>query len=403
MGYRWLARPPASVPYGEWMDAEAASALEAMSPTERAAQVLMACVDGKDSFSPAMRDRFRGRVPGAVLLFGYNVAPSPERVRSFVDSCDDSFEALGARASVLFAIDHEGGDVIRTRGLTSALPSARSVAETFDAAGAERLYALSGKQLAELGIDLNLAPVAETLDGMNEAFLGTRAYSSDPKRVVEYAASAIRGYRSEGIMTALKHFPGSGASDPHASLSRLDATSDELMRSYAAAFAALIAENPDAILVSHVVVPSVDDRPFCLSRAGVTGILREKLKFDGVVITDDIAMAALADAGYSASEAAVLAIEAGCDLVMVSSNTLLPIVSAIASRASIDPAFAARLDGAILRILKLKARHGLVKTARERYCYSRYGHETSAKKNASHDASRFNAAKRGAQALLEEK
>lgn len=373
-----------------------------MTVEEKASQVLMACVEGKDAFSNGMREHFRGRVPGAVLLFGYNIALSPDRVRSFIDSCDTGFERLGGRASVLFAIDHEGGDVVRTRGLTSPLPSARKVADGMSEDAAGRLYAYSGAQLAALGIDLNLAPVAETLDGSNGAFLTTRSYSDDPRRVIGYAAAAIRGYRSAGIMTALKHFPGNGSDDPHVSLPRLDVSGKELARSYIATFDALLAEHPDAILVSHIIVPAIDDAPFCLSRAGVTGIIREKMGFEGVIITDDVAMAALGDNGYPAREAAVLALEAGCDLIMVSSGNIGPIVNAIASRAAADPDFSARLDKAVLRILQLKARHGLVKTAHERYSYSRYRHESSVKKNASHDIARFLAAKAGAQALLEE-
>lgn len=395
-----FGRRPSSVPGGKWLELEARRVASAMTVTEKASQVLMACVDGNESFTGAMRDHFRGQVPGAVLLFGYNIARSPGQVRAFIDSCDSGFERLGGCASVMFAIDHEGGDVVRTRGVTSPLPSARAVADSLSEDAAERLYALSGAQLAELGIDLNLAPVAETLDEANEAFLGTRAYSGDSRRVVEYASAAIRGYRSAGVMTAIKHFPGNGTVDPHVSLPRLDASTRELYRKYAAPFDALLKDNPDAILVSHIIVPAIEDKPFCLSRSGVTGIIRKKMAFDGVVITDDVAMAALGKNGYEGPEAAVLALEAGCDLVMVSSGNLRPIVRAIASRAESDPRFAARLDEAVARILRMKAAHGLVKTARERYSYSRYGHETSVKENAAFDAARFFGAKDGAQTLL---
>ena len=207
----------------------------------------------------------------------------------------------------------------------------------------------------------------------NKEFLGTRTFSDSKENVVSYAGAALRAYRSSGVLTVLKHFPGNGEGDPHTGLPHLDVTRRELLETYAGTFTSLLTEKPDAILVSHIIVSSIDpDTPFCLSREGVTGLLRKSLGFDGVVITDDISMGALVKNGYSSSEAAVLALEAGCDMIMTSAPDIRSISSAIAERASKDSLFSARLDEAVRRILVMKSKVGLVKTAQERYSRSRF-------------------------------
>ena len=362
-----------AIPSNEWMAREASATFSSMTVEEKASQVLMTGIDGKDAFPGYLLDHFRGVVPGAVLLFKYNIAGSPEGVHDYLESCDRAFLSLDPRSRVLFAIDHEGGDVFRTAGVTSTLPSARFVADHFSPERAEKLYDLSGVQLDSLGIGMNLAPVAECETSFNAAFLGTRAYSERAKIVEIYARAAVRGYKSAGVLTVLKHFPGNGVGDPHTGLPRLNVSRKDLLKKYAVTFKAVLADKPDAVLVSHIVIPSVDRVPFCLSRAGVTGILRESLGFRGVIMTDDIAMAALSRNGYKPKDAAIAALRAGCDMIMISDRNISPIASVIASEARSDPAFAKRLDDAVSRILAMKARAGLMTTARERCFLSRCG------------------------------
>jgi beta-N-acetylhexosaminidase len=362
-----------AIPASEWMAREASATFSSMTVEEKASQVLMTGIDGKDVFPAYLLDHFRGVVPGAVLLFRYNIAGSPSAVHDYLASCDRAFLSLDSRSRVLFAIDHEGGDVFRTAGVTSPLPSARFVAEHFSSAAAEKLYELSGEQLDSLGIGMNLAPVAESETPFNAAFLGTRAYSGRSETVEAYARAAVRGYKSAGVLTVLKHFPGNGEGDPHTGLPRLDVSRKVLLEKYVGTFKSSLADKPDAVLVSHIVVPSVDAVPFCLSRAGVTGILRESLGFRGVIMTDDIAMAALSRNGYKTKDAALAALRAGCDMIMISDRSIRSIASAIAEEARSDPAFAKRLDEAVWRILEMKARAGYSTTARERCWLSRYG------------------------------
>jgi len=356
----------------EWASREALALVSALTLEEKASQVLMVGIDGSESFPPHLAAHFKGRVPGAVLLFKRNISPDAVGIIRFIDSAQCAFRELGGRAPVLFAIDHEGGSVYRTGRATTRLPSAVSVAERFSDAEAEALYRASGAELAALGIGLNLAPVAETLTPANAPFLDDRAYSGDPDRVGAYARAAVRGFRAGSVLVALKHFPGNAGEDPHKGLPVLSVGGAEFARLYVAPFRAALRERADAVLVSHVVVPSVEkDVPFCLSRKGVTGLLRGELGFDGLVVTDDLAMGALSRAGFSPPEAAVRAIEAGCDLVLVTDPGIGRVVRAIAARASSDAGFARRLDEAVTRVLVAKARVALASTALRRYRDSR--------------------------------
>ncbi len=347
----------------EWYSGIAAGIVSGMTPAERASQVLMTSIDGKEAFPRHLYDHFRGAVPGAVILFGYNIADTPSGVRSYLASCNGAFSRLGARVPVLFAVDNEGGSVFRTARVTARLPSAASVRSGNSEEGAERLYFAAGRSLAALGISMNLAPVAEPGLGEGKDFLGDRAYGDTPAVSSSYALSAMRGYRRAGVIPVAKHFPGSSLEDPHASATALPVSRRELDSRYRASFAPLVSEGLPAILVSGVRVPALDpDVPFCLSRRGVTEYLREGMGFSGLVITDDISMKAISAGTDDTARAAVLAIRAGCDLVMTSTTNLRQIAGALEDEAARDPAFASALERAVTRIVAAKISAGLVPT-----------------------------------------
>lgn len=345
-----------------------------MSALEKASQVLMTSIDGKDEFPQEGKRHFKSMVPGAVILFAHNVADRPEGVHAYIASCERAFRELGSDIPPFFAIDNEGGMVFRTAQITGKLPSARTVANGLRAQRARELYRVSGRQLRALGITMNLAPVAETGDGKND-FLGTRTYSDDPETVSRYALSALRGFRDAGIVSAAKHFPGNSMTDPHFGISTLNISMDELEGVRSAPFRAIIADGLPAVLVSHSLVPALDPAaPFCLSHACVTGYLRGNLGFRGLVLTDDISMRALTQAvDDSPGEAAIRAIRAGCDMVMTTDPDIRPIVRAIAARAETDVAFASSLDESVVRVLSLKIQYGIVPTALRRLACSLSG------------------------------
>ena len=382
---------------------EIRATVSGMTVHEKASQVLMVSIDGNEHFPPYLYSHFSDTVPGAILLFKYNIADTPKGVHSYLTSCDDAFARMGAVVPVIYAIDHEGGDVYRTGHVTTRLPSAKHVADTMSVSRAQRLYELSGQQLAALGIRMNLAPVSEALTVSNRQFLGTRSYSTSPDVVGKYASAAVKGYRKAGIRTVLKHFPGNGAGDPHEGLPVLDASRDKLESVYIAPFRKTLASSPDAVLVSHIIVSAIDPGvPFCLSRKGVTGLLRKKLGFSGLVITDDISMSALASRGVSSGKTAVLALRAGCDMIMTSDSDVRSISSAIAAEATKDPVFMSRLDEAVTRILVLKERTGIIPASVKRHRDSRSKSVAQPVDFPVFDQSSYQVARKNADQILEE-
>lgn len=344
----------------EWLlRLHAARAAAVMPDWQKASQVLMTGIDGNTSFSPYLYRHFDGVVPGAVLLFGYNIGDTAEQVRAFLADCASAFRNIGTPAPVVFAIDHEGGDVYRTGRLTTRLPSARTVASTMTVREAEDLYAQAGKELFSLGIRLNLAPVAEC-PPEDASFLGSRVFSPDPGKTAAYAAAAVRGFQSAGVLCAVKHFPGNAGNDPHASVAVVDVPPAECRERYFAPFYAVLRGQPAAVLVSHTVFSAVDNVPFCLSAKGVTGILKGEMGFSGLVLTDDISMEALAAAGWPETKAAVAAIAAGCDMILTSSTEIRAITGALCARAAEDPVFRIRLEEAAANVLFFKQRAALL-------------------------------------------
>ncbi len=262
---------------------------------------------------------------GGVLLFSRdqltgadrNVA-SPEQLRSLVAD----LKAV-ATVPLIVAIDQEGGQVARLgpRHGFPATPSAATMGtgEPAETAAIARAMATT---LADAGITLNLAPVVDlAINRDNPIIAGIeRSFSADQATVIAHAAAFIEGHHEIGVECAIKHFPGQGSAGADTHLGIVDVT-DAWTESELEPFSALVASGAaDAVLTAHIFNAALDpDHPATLSRATMTGILRERLGYDGPVISDDLQMGAIRDAvGYE--EAVALAIEAGIDLLLIANQ-----------------------------------------------------------------------------------
>jgi beta-N-acetylhexosaminidase len=260
-------------------------------------------------------DALRAFGPGALILFARNVGP-PDDLRDLVAA----LRALGSPPP-LIAVDQEGGRVERIRAGVAALPSAMAVGATGDVELAERLGRLVGRDLARLGISVDLAPVADLSLQPRSTVIATRAFGDRPERVGSFATAFAHGLERAGIGAALKHFPGHGstADDSHVALPRIAADAATLRARDLVPFARAIAARAASIVMSaHIVVDAFDaDRPATLSRRVLTDVLRGELGFDGVVATDCLEMDAIAN-GVGTVRGAVEALAAGADLLFIS-------------------------------------------------------------------------------------
>lgn len=278
-----------------------------------------------DADSTIMRD-IREHNLGGVILFDRDVQlqsperniQSPAQVRALTASLQAS-----ARVPLFIAVDQEGGKVRRfreDRGFASS-PSAKAMGQGTPAQ--TRLEGeRTGKLLADLGVNLNFAPVADVDVNPASPAIGRleRSFSSDPDLVALHAGAFCQGLLSQGVLPCLKHFPGHGsaATDSHLGLTDVSKTwTPAELRPYEML---IPLEASPLIMTGHLFLRQFDDvYPSTLSRAVLTGLLRQRLGFEGVIVSDDMQMRAIAD-HYGQAEAILLAVEAGVDMLVFGNN-----------------------------------------------------------------------------------
>jgi len=330
-----------------------------------AAQVLLTGIEGKTSLSPAMR-RLLERIPvGGVMLFKYNLDSPKEDVKALLSETADLVSAKNGIPPFM-AVDHEGGLVHRFTDEVERLPSAYSFWELAQTQGipaavakAGAHYRRSAMEIRELGITMVLGPVAETLDSENRFFLETRSYGPSRYFVEMMASAFITGMDAAGIACVVKHFPGNTATDPHSGVSSIRAGKsglDEMVKP----FAGLIrGAAPQAVMISHVMVPALDPRRNAsLSRVVIQDWLRGELGFEGIVVADDFSMGAVS--ALSPEAAGLEALNAGVDMIMVWPKDLYSTHAAILGALRDGRLARDRLLEAAGRVIAGKLRYGLM-------------------------------------------
>jgi beta-N-acetylhexosaminidase len=250
---------------------------------------------------------------GGVCVFGENIV-SAAQLRELTDSI------YAANPDALIAIDEEGGDVTRLHYADgSPLPGNAILGRIDDLAYTEEIGRRIGLDLRATGVNLNFAPDADINSNPNNPVIGVRSFGTSPAGVGRQVAAWTQGLQSVGVAACSKHFPGHGdtAQDSHHALPVIDRSLDELRERELVPFVAAIAAGTKSIMSSHIMLPQLDaERPATLSRGILHGLLRDELGFDGLIISDALDMkGASGDIGIP--EAAVRALDAGCDLLCI--------------------------------------------------------------------------------------
>ena len=339
--------------------------IQSLDPVQRYSQLFLVNLEGNTSFRPVESLQWeevpeQALIPGGYLFFSYNVADSAQKVADFTASIQNWCQS-NQTLPPLLAVDQEGGLVNRLRSVTSPLPSAQEVAETMTSQQAQELYRLQGSQMQHLGFHLNLAPVAEATSSHNQAFLDTRSYGPLPQ-MEDYARAAIAGFQEGGIGAVAKHFPGNTNDDPHTGLPEIALSQQELQQLYLEPFRRILQESkPWAVLMSHARTAVYDsETPACLSRFWVTEMLRQDFGYEGLILSDDIFMAALEKNGFPPERSVMMAVEAGIDVIMLSEKKFGSVLKLILDRSRKDESFKSLLDASVERILLAKVQAGLM-------------------------------------------
>lgn len=307
------------------------------------------------------RQIHRGQV-GGVFFVAQNIGP--------IDELIDLMRLFRSGGNhPLIAIDHEGGNVQRLTDAhgVSQLPAAQTVAATLSPAEARQLYEVAGQELIALGFNINLGPVLDVDDPENPVVgKPKRSYGTDPERIAAYADAFVSGFASTGVLCAAKHFPGHGRSvnDSHHGVTDVSAhwTEAELVP-FARLFASPHA--PAMVMMGHICLDRLapNEGPATVSTTIVTGLLRQKLGFEGAVMTDDVDMDAIRHL-MSRKEAVVQALAAGNDLIMIKNlfgyDPLLPQRAVRWVREAIveGTLTEAQISAAVMRVRAVRRRAG---------------------------------------------
>ncbi|MBQ3460554.1 MAG: glycoside hydrolase family 3 protein [Solobacterium sp.] len=363
--------------------------LEGMSLTEKIEQMMVISLrySGYDdeSYTPLTElngvaiEHLKTHHYGGVILFGGNIRSCDQTIR-LIDEIKTAHRE-GSSIPLLIAADQEGGDVRRlTYGVyhcgNMALAASGSPETVRESA------AVIAEELKAVGINTNFAPVVDVNSNPRNPIIGVRSFSDDPGTVSTMADAYIKGMQDENIISCIKHFPGHGDTDidSHTGLPRVDASYDELKTTHLLPFAELSGD-ADMIMSAHIEFPMIDDTeyttpdgstvylPATLSEKIITGILRNDLGYDGVVCTDAMGMDAIQEY-YDHDEALVMAINAGVDILLIPVyedkaqseylNDLDHAVNMLVTKAEDGTIPMERIDESVLRILKLKNRHGIL-------------------------------------------
>jgi beta-N-acetylhexosaminidase len=348
--------PPSSTPPADCVD----QTLDAMSLSEKAGQVLMigTAVDAPSGLGDTVA-RYH---LGGVFLHGRSTQPA-SRLRSGI-------AGLQKRADVplLISLDQEGGQVQTLKGpdfprLPSALKLGGEPTGTIRDTTADSAHRLAG-----IGVTIDLAPVADTVpaglgDGNPPIGGFDRQFGSDPRRVAASVRTVVAASQNAGVMTVLKHFPGLGRVHANTDVSSkaVDATTDA-DDPYLQPFAAGIQAGSAGVMISSASYPRLDPHNVAaFSSTIITGLLRDKLGFQGLVMSDDMG-AAVAVAGTPAGARAVRFVAAGGDVVLtIKASDAAPMAEALLAKADNDPAFKKRLTDAATHVLQAKQRAGLLR------------------------------------------
>ncbi len=338
--------------------------LASMSLEHKVGQLFMVTLHGS-ALTEVGAQHLRQWQPGGVVLFGENVG-TPAAVTRLTNGYQSTITEAGG-VPLLVSIDQEGGVVTRLTDGFTMFPTPILIG----AAGAEMAYRVgqaSAEELSAVGINMNLAPVADLETYKDNPIISRRAWGSDGEIAGEALAAFIRGSQSLNVLTTAKHFPGHGETrqDSHGELPVLNLTRERLETVEFVPFERAIEAGVAAVMVAHIDYPALDPQPLMpasLSQPIITGVLREQLGFNGLIMTDALDMNAV-DMNYNFYDAVVMSLQAGTDLLAMGPS-IGPNVFEAAMQRVVDEVRAgnipeARIDESVRRILETKQRFGIL-------------------------------------------
>ncbi|MEF2965742.1 glycoside hydrolase family 3 N-terminal domain-containing protein [Paenibacillus sp. M1] len=345
-----------------------------MTLEEKVGQMLMPDIrmwNGKPSYSVngGVEELLYEQQPGGLILFDKNITDAKQLI-----TFNHQLQQAAGDIPLFLGIDQEGGVVNRIPGGTN-LPGNMALGATGQPALSKQAGIVTGTELKALGVNLDFAPVLDVNVNPDNPIIGIRSFGADPDLVADFGVQFMKGLEQSGVISAVKHFPGHGDTtvDSHLGLPVVTHDKQRLEAIELKPFRAAVQNGAGMVMSSHIAFPALDDTkmkskkdgssvllPATLSSKIMTGLLREELGFDGVIVTDAFTMNGIAE-HFGEEEAVRLAVKAGVDIILMPQD--IPgahqaIVQAV-KNGEIDKA---RIDASVTRILELKQEYGLFET-----------------------------------------
>ena len=289
--------------------------LDNMTLDEKIGQMITIGIDGY-SVDDTAKQLITDKKVGGVILFKDNISNSNQLLQLIND-----IKGINStnKIPIFISVDQEGGRVNRLPSEIKSLPSNEIIGNKNDNKLAYDIGKNIGYALGSFGFNMDFAPVLDVNSNPNNTVIGDRSFSNDKDKVASLGASEINGFKDSNIISVAKHFPGHGdtATDSHYALPIINKTLDELKSVEFVPFKKAIEEKVPAIMVSHILMPQIDaNNPASMSKTIITDILRKDLKFDGLIVTDDMTMGAVTNE-LDITTACINSINAGADLLLV--------------------------------------------------------------------------------------
>lgn len=354
------------------MEGLVSEVLDQMTLEQKIGQLFIVSTDSLDfnaetKMTDKMKENIEKYQPGGVIFFSFNLTTKKsvdnnrKKLKRFIRKMQKYSEV-----PMFISVDEEGGTVARIANSdamgTTKFPAMSEIGATGDPAQAYNVGATIGREISELGFNLDFAPVADISTNADNTEIGSRSFGGDADLVSDMVSQEVKGLQDNGVSSTLKHFPGQGDSgeDTHKGFVNLDVTIDRLRDVEFEPFKAGISAGADVVMMSHVAVRNItqNEVPASLSSLMVTDILREEMQFDNIIITDAMNMKIITKF-YDAGEAAVMAIEAGNDMILMPDD-FVSAYEAVYEAVQDGTLTERQINQAVSRILTVKIRRGIL-------------------------------------------
>lgn len=316
-------------------------------------QVDAATVAGEDT-----KKAYEQYPVGGIVYFSRNIQ-GPEQLSGMLAKTQDYAEEI-AGVPVFLGVDEEGGEVSRVAGnknfSVTEYESMRAIGDSKDTSQAYDVGKTLASYLKELGFNIDFAPNADVITNSGNTVIGDRSFGEDPQLVADMASQVVKGLQDNGVSACLKHFPGHGGTieDSHEGRAYTDKNLEEMEEKELLPFKEGIKADPDFIMAGHISIPKSlgDNTPASLSEKVLTGLLRDRYGYDGIIITDALNMKAVSGV-YSPAEASVKAILAGADMLLMPDD-FRAAYNGVLEAVEEGDLSEERIDASVERILRLK-------------------------------------------------